>query len=143
MWGRRVLFDYKNRDGVRLQGILALPDDYKTGEKRPMIVSFYEKNSQNMHRYTPPSFVTGMGSMPVEALSRGYITMYADVHFRTGSSHSDMLEGVEAATKKVIELGLRRPEEGRACMGTATAARARRSSARGRRCSRRSAWAPA
>ncbi|MGH9202208.1 MAG: hypothetical protein ACRD2A_13350, partial [Vicinamibacterales bacterium] len=52
VWGRRVLFDYRNRDGVRLQGILALPDDYKAGEKRPMIVSFYEKNSQNMHRYT-------------------------------------------------------------------------------------------
>jgi dipeptidyl aminopeptidase/acylaminoacyl peptidase len=111
MWGRRVLFDYRNRDGVRLQGILALPDDYKTGEKRPMIVSFYEKNSQNMHRYTAPSFVTGMGTIPVEALSRGYITMYADVHFRTGSSHSDMLEGVEAATKKVIELGYADPKK--------------------------------
>ena len=111
MWGRRVLFDYKNKDGVRLQGILALPDDYKQGEKRPMIVSFYEKNSQNMHRYTPPSFVTGMGTIPVEALSRGYITMYADIHFRTGSSHSDMLEGVEAATRKVIELGYADPKK--------------------------------
>jgi hypothetical protein len=40
-WGRRVLFDFKNRDGLRLQGILALPDDYKPGEKRPMIVTFY------------------------------------------------------------------------------------------------------
>jgi len=111
MWGRRVLFDYKNKDGVRLQGILALPDDYKAGEKRPMLVSFYEKNSQNMHRYTPPSFITGMGSLPVEALSRGYITMLADIHFRTGSSHSDMLEGVEAATKKVIELGYADPKK--------------------------------
>jgi len=111
MWGRRVLFDYRNKDGVRLQGILALPDDYKAGEKRPMLVSFYEKNSQNMHRYTAPSFVTGMGSIPVEALSRGYITMYADVHFRTGSSHSDMLEGVEAATRKVIELGYADPKK--------------------------------
>ena len=111
MWGRRMLFDYRNRDGVRLQGILALPDDYKPGEKRPMIVSFYEKNSQNLHRYTPPSFVTGMGTIPVEALSRGYITMYADIHFRTGSSHSDMLEGVEAATKKVIEMGYADPKK--------------------------------
>ena len=111
MWGRRVLFDYRVRDGVRLQGILALPDDYQAGEKRPMIVSFYEKNSQNLNRYTPPSFVTGMGSIPVEALSRGYITMYADIHFRTGSSHSDMLEGVEAATKKVIGLGYADPKK--------------------------------
>jgi len=109
MWGRRILFDYENKDGVRLQGILALPDDYQQGERRPMLVSFYEKNSQNLHRYTAPSFMGGMGSLPVEALSRGYITMLADIHFRTGSSHSDMLEGVEAATQKVIELGYADP----------------------------------
>jgi dipeptidyl aminopeptidase/acylaminoacyl peptidase len=105
LWGRRVLFDYRNKDGKRLQGILALPDDYKDGEKRPMIVTFYEKNSQNMHRYNAPSYLTGMGSSAMEATSRGYITMLPDIHFRTGSSHSDMLECVEAAVRKVIELG--------------------------------------
>jgi dipeptidyl aminopeptidase/acylaminoacyl peptidase len=110
LWGRRILFDYKNRDGVRLQGILALPDDYKAGEKRPMLVTFYEKNSQNMHRYSAPSYLTGMGSIPIEALSRGYITMLPDIHFRTGSSHSDMLECVEAAVKKVIEMGYADPK---------------------------------
>ena len=104
-WGRRVLFDYKNRDGKRLQGILAIPDDYKAGEKRPMIVSFYEKNSQNMHRYSAPSYLTGMGGLPMQAVTEGYVTMMPDIHFRTGSSHSDMLECVEAATKKVIEMG--------------------------------------
>jgi dipeptidyl aminopeptidase/acylaminoacyl peptidase len=105
LWGRRILFDYKNKDGVRLQGILALPDDYKDGEKRPMLVTFYEKNSQNLHRYSAPAFLTGMGASPIEAVSRGYITMLPDIHFRTGNSHSDMLEGVEAATRRVIEMG--------------------------------------
>ncbi|HEX7122911.1 MAG TPA: prolyl oligopeptidase family serine peptidase, partial [Gemmatimonadaceae bacterium] len=109
MWGRRVLFDYTVR-GVRLQGILTLPDDYKPGEKRPMLVSFYEKNSQNLHRYGMPSFLTGMGSLPTEALSRGYITMLADVHYRTGSSHTDQLESVEAATRKVIAMGYADPK---------------------------------
>ena len=104
-WGRRILFDYKNKDGLRLQGILALPEDYKPGEKRPMIVTFYEKNSQGLHRYNMPSYLTGMGSSPMEAVSRGYVTMLPDIHFRTGSSHSDMLECVEAATRKVIEMG--------------------------------------
>ena len=109
-WGHRVLFDFKNKDGLRLQGILALPDDYKPGEKRPMMVNFYEDNSQNMHRYNAPSFLTGMGSSPMEAVSRGYITMLPDVHYHTGSSHSDQLECVEAATKKVIEMGYADPK---------------------------------
>jgi len=104
-WGRRILFDYKNKNGVRLQGMLAIPEDYKQGEKRPMIVNFYEKNSQNLNRYSSPSFLTGMGASPIEGLSRGYLMMVPDIYFNTGSSHSDMLECVEAATKKVIELG--------------------------------------
>ena len=109
VWGRRILFDYQNKDGVRLQGLLAIPDDYQPGQKRPMLVSFYEKNSQNLNRYPMPSYLTGMGSLPVEGLSRGYLLMLADVHFRTGSSHSDMLESVEAATRKVIEMGYADP----------------------------------
>ena len=70
LWGHRVLFDFKNKDGVRLQGILAVPDDYKPGEKRPMIVTFYEKNSQNMHVYTPPVYMVSMGRMPTQAIER-------------------------------------------------------------------------
>jgi dienelactone hydrolase len=105
LWGRRIQFDYKNKNGVRLQGILALPDDYKPGEKRPMIVTFYEKNSQNLNRYSAPSYLSSMGSSPIQAVSEGYLTMLPDIYFRTGASHSDMLECVEAATRKVIEMG--------------------------------------
>ena len=110
LWGHRLLFDFENKDGVRLQGILALPDDYQPGEKRPMLVAFYEKNSQNLHRYTAPSYLGGMGSSPTQAVSEGYLTMLPDVHFRTGASHSDMLECVEAAVQKVIEMGYVDPE---------------------------------
>jgi dipeptidyl aminopeptidase/acylaminoacyl peptidase len=110
LWGHRVLFDFKNKGGVRLQGILAIPDDYKPGEKRPMLVMFYEKNSQNMHIYSAPAYLPSMGRMPVQAVSDGYLTMLPDIHFRTGSSHTDMLECVEAATRKVIEMGYADPK---------------------------------
>jgi dipeptidyl aminopeptidase/acylaminoacyl peptidase len=110
LWGHRILFDYTNKDGQRLQGILAIPDDYKEGEKRPMIVIFYEKNSQNLHIYGAPAYLPSMGRMPVQATSNGYLAMLPDVHFRTGNSHSDMLECVEAATQKVIDMGYADPK---------------------------------
>lgn len=110
LWGHRLLFDYTNKDGKRLQGILAIPDDYQPGEKRPMIVIFYEKNSQNMHIYSAPAYLPSMGRMPMQATSNGYLAMLPDVHFRTGNSHSDMLECVEAATQKVIEMGYADPK---------------------------------
>lgn len=110
LWGHRLLFDYTNKDGKRLQGILAIPDDYQPGEKRPMIVIFYEKNSQNMHIYSAPAYLPSMGRMPMQATSDGYLAMLPDVHFRTGNSHSDMLECVEAATQKVIDMGYADPK---------------------------------
>ena len=84
-WGRRILFDYETHDGVRLQGILAIPYDYVEGEKRPMLVKFYEKNSQNLHSYPAP----GYRSSPnfAEYVSAGYLVMQPDIHFRTGPSH--------------------------------------------------------
>ena len=46
----------------------------------------------------------------MEAVSRGYLTMLPDVYFHTGMSHSDMLDAVEAATKKVIAMGYADPK---------------------------------
>ncbi len=108
LWGHRVLFEYTNNDGVRLQGTLAIPDDYQEGRKLPMIVRFYEKYSQDLHLYPTP----GYRHSPNFAgyVSNGYLIMQPDIHFRVGSSHSDMLECVEAATRKVIELGYADPD---------------------------------
>jgi dipeptidyl aminopeptidase/acylaminoacyl peptidase len=111
LWGHRILFDYKNKKGVRLQGTLAIPDDYKPGEKRPMLVNFYEKNSQNLNRYLAPSYLGSLGSLPMQAVSEGYLIMQPDIYFNGGSSHSDMLDCVEAAVKKVIEMGYVDPKK--------------------------------
>lgn len=110
LWGHRILFDFENRDGVRLQGILAIPEDHRPGERRPMLVNFYEKSSQNLHRYPAPSYMGSIGSVPVEAVSKGYLVMHPDIHFRTRTSHSDMLECIEAAVQKVIDMGYADPE---------------------------------
>jgi len=56
LWGRRILFDYTNKDELRLQGTLAIPEDYESGHQLPMLVNFYEKNSQNLHRHLAPSY---------------------------------------------------------------------------------------
>jgi dipeptidyl aminopeptidase/acylaminoacyl peptidase len=109
-WGHSVLFDFTDRYGHALQGLLWLPDDYRAGERRPTLVTFYEKNSQILNRYPMPELFVSMGRPTIEAVSRGYIVMIPDIWYNTGSSHSDQLDCVEAATRKVIELGYVDPE---------------------------------
>jgi dipeptidyl aminopeptidase/acylaminoacyl peptidase len=107
LWGHRILIDYTNASGLPLQGILAIPDNFEEGRKLPMIVRFYEKDSQNLHAYSVPVFSNRLNQSAY--VSNGYLVLLADIHFRVGSSHSDMLECVEAATRKVIEMGYADP----------------------------------
>jgi len=108
LWGTRILFDYTLADGTPLQGTLAIPEGYTPGDRLPMIVRFYEKYSQDLHLYPQPAYRHQPNFAGV--VSNGYLLMQPDVHFRIGSSHSDMLEAVEAATRKVIEMGYADPD---------------------------------
>jgi len=107
-WGHRILFDYKDKDGHKLQGTLAIPDDYKAGEKRPMLVDFYEKNSQNLNKYEAPRYANA--PQYVDYVSNGYLVMVPDIYYHTGRSHTDMLNSIEAAVRKVEELGYADPK---------------------------------
>ncbi|MDC0160664.1 prolyl oligopeptidase family serine peptidase [Gemmatimonadales bacterium] len=108
LWGSRILFDYALSDGTPLQGTLAIPEAFTEGEKLPMVVRFYEKYSQDLHLYPTPIFRHQPNFAGL--VSNGYLLMQPDVHFRIGSSHSDMLEAVEAATQKVIDMGYADPD---------------------------------
>ena len=108
LWGRRILFDYTTKDGIPLQGTLAIPEGHQPGQRLPMIVRFYEQASQDLHAHPTPQYRHQPNFAGV--VSRGYLLMQPDIHFRTGTTHSDMLESVEAATQAVIDLGYADPE---------------------------------
>ena len=97
LWGRMVLIDYRNKDGERLQGALAIPDSRKRDERMPMVVGFYEKSSQYLNEYERPAYASSSWHHLMDMVSGGYMMMYADIHFRVGSTMEDMLECVEAA----------------------------------------------
>ncbi len=103
-WGKRILIDYTNDDGVPLQGILSIPENYKKGQKLPMIVYTYEKLSNLRYHYALPHL---RGSSTPERLyvSEDYLFLMPDIHFNVGTPHSDMHECIDAAIQKVIELG--------------------------------------
>ena len=107
-WGHNILIEYTNKTGKRLQGVLMVPEEYKEGDKLPMLVDFYEKNSQNLYRFS--RLVYRDTPMFYKYVSNGYLVLLPDVHFNTRTTHSDMLDCVEAAVKEVIELGYADPE---------------------------------
>lgn len=107
-WGRRVLVDYTDKRGHKLQATLALPADYEEGKKYPMVIYFYEKMSQRHHQYSMPTY-DDRPHMSTYA-SNGYLVLMPDIIFDEGLPGSSALDDVTSAAQKVIDLGYADPE---------------------------------
>ena len=106
-WGRRLLVDYTNSKGQRLQGTLALPAGYEPGKQYPMIVYYYETVSNRHHEFSMPVY----DDRPhfSEYASDGYLVFMPDIVYEEGKPGSSALDCVTSGVKKVIELGYADP----------------------------------
>ncbi len=102
-WGRRVLVDFENSKGNRLQGTLALPANYEEGKAYPTIIYFYEKMSDRHHQYSMPVY-DDRPHMSTYA-SNGYMVFMPDIVFEEGRPGTSSLDAITAAANKLIELG--------------------------------------
>ncbi|WP_280764754.1 prolyl oligopeptidase family serine peptidase [Parabacteroides sp. PFB2-10] len=53
-WGTAELVSWTSLDGKRLEGVLCKPAGFDPTKKYPMIVNFYERNSENLYSYHMP-----------------------------------------------------------------------------------------
>lgn len=102
-WGERVLVEYENSRGIKLQGTLTLPANYEPGKKYPMIVYFYEKMSDRHHQYSMPVY-DDRPHMSTYA-SNGYLVLMPDNVYEEGRPGTSSLDCITSATQKVIDLG--------------------------------------
>lgn len=107
-WGSKVLIDYTNSKGDKLQGTLTLPPGYKKGKKYPMVVYFYEKMSNRHHRYYMPVYDDRPHGSTYA--SNGYLFFQPDNVYEEGKPGTSSLDCITSATQKVIDLGYADPE---------------------------------
>jgi dipeptidyl aminopeptidase/acylaminoacyl peptidase len=107
-WGSRVLVDYTDERGNKLQATLTLPAGYEQGKRYPMIVYFYELMSQRHHEFSLPVY-DDRPHMSTYA-SNGYLVLMPDIVYDVGYPGSSALDDVVAASKRVVELGYADPE---------------------------------
>jgi len=107
-WGRRILIDYTNSKGERLQGTLALPPDYEEGKQYPMVVYFYEKMSQRHHNYSMPVY----DDRPHASMytSNGYLFFMPDNVYEEGRPGTSSLDCITSAVQEVIDQGYADPD---------------------------------
>ncbi len=106
-WGRRVLVDFANSKGRKLQATLTLPADYEPGKKYPMLVYIYEKLSDTHHQFSMPVYDDRPHMS--EYASDGYLVLEPDIVYDIGHPGTSAVDCVTAAVKKVIDLGYADP----------------------------------
>lgn len=102
-WGTAELVNWISLDGKPLTGMLIKPENFDPSKKYPMIVNFYEKSSNRLHRHRAPSYGRSTINYPFYA-SRGYIIFNPDVYYRDGypgeSAFNCVIPGVTALIEK-------------------------------------------
>jgi dienelactone hydrolase len=108
-WGRSELIEYKNSHGNRLQGALFYPAGYDSAKKYPMVVYMYEKLSDTLHRYSPPS---ERNYYDVSVMnSHGYFVLEPDITFKPRDPGVSVVDCVTTAAKRVIQMGVIDPKK--------------------------------
>ena len=88
-----------DHEGRELRGLLVKPEGFDSTKQYPLIVNFYERSSQTLHRHRTP--VPGRSSINYPHYSsRGYVVFNPDVVYREGypgeSAYNCVMSGVSS-----------------------------------------------
>ncbi|MCB0474156.1 MAG: S9 family peptidase [Flavobacteriaceae bacterium] len=102
-WGTIELVKWISLDGKELTGMLVKPENFDPQKKYPMIVNFYERSSDQLHRHWAPS--PGRSTINYTFYtSRGYLIFNPDVSYRIGypgeSAYNCVLPGITSLIEK-------------------------------------------
>jgi dipeptidyl aminopeptidase/acylaminoacyl peptidase len=108
-WGTTRLVHWTSIDGERLDGILVRPDGFDPTRRHPMMVYFYERNSDGLHRHTPPR--PGGSSIGIAFYaSRGYVVFIPDIPYKVGYPGESAMNAVMPGVTHLIDQGFVDPE---------------------------------
>jgi dipeptidyl aminopeptidase/acylaminoacyl peptidase len=100
-WATAELVEWYSVDGIPLQGLLYKPSDFDPSQKYPMIVTFYEKDSDNLHAHHPPIPHRSV-VRPTFYASRGYVVFVPDIVYQVGYPGES---ATDCIVPGVLELG--------------------------------------
>ena len=103
-WGTAELVHWDSATGEELDGLLYKPDGFDAEKKYPLMVYFYERNSDNLHSYYTPAAGRSIINHSFY-VSRGYLLFVPDIPYRTGEPGPSAYDSVVPGVQNLIEQG--------------------------------------
>lgn len=103
LWGSAELVSWTSFDGTPLEGILYKPANFDPAKKYPMVVNFYERNSETLYQYRTPEAHRSTIDYHLY-LSNGYLVFNPDIRYRDGypgeSCYNCLMPGISMVESK-------------------------------------------
>jgi dipeptidyl aminopeptidase/acylaminoacyl peptidase len=104
LWGSVGLVSWTALDGQKLDGLLYKPENFDPTKKYPMLVYFYEKNSDNLNtHYTPRPSRSIIN--PAFCVSNGYVVFVPDITYKTGFPGKCAYNAIISGTLAMVDKG--------------------------------------
>lgn len=110
IWGTAQLVKWNSLDGVELEGVLYLPENFDPSLKYPMMVNFYDRNSNAFYSHRVPEAHRSTIDYHVYN-SSGYVIFNPDIVYKDGYPGESAFNAVMPGISKVIEMGFVNPKK--------------------------------
>jgi dipeptidyl aminopeptidase/acylaminoacyl peptidase len=104
LWGSAELVHWAGADGKPLDGLLYKPENFDPAKKYPMVVYFYERNSDLLYRYWQPAPSASTVNIPLY-VSQGYVVFVPDIRYRIGYPGQSAMDCIMPGVLKLISDG--------------------------------------
>ncbi|MBO4571806.1 MAG: S9 family peptidase [Bacteroidales bacterium] len=101
-WGTVELVSWTTDDGIRAEGLLFKPEDFNPAKKYPVIIYFYEKNSDGLYNVRTPAPSASTVNIPY-FVSNGYICFIPDIYYTDGHPGKSALKAILPACDMLCE----------------------------------------
>ena len=104
LWGDIQLHSWTSETGQKLDGLVVLPENFDPQKKYPLLVNFYERSSDRLHRHRAP-YANRSTINYTYYSSKGYVIFNPDVYYRIGYPGQSCYEAVVPGVQSLIEKG--------------------------------------
>ncbi|MCS7019372.1 MAG: prolyl oligopeptidase family serine peptidase [Cytophagales bacterium] len=109
LWGTVELVKWISNDGIPLEGLLYKPENIDPSKKYPMIVYYYERNSDNLYEHIPPSPGRSIINYTYY-VSNGYVVFVPDIVYKIGYPGESAYNCIMPGIMKVLSKGFVDPQ---------------------------------
>ncbi|MCF6342356.1 MAG: prolyl oligopeptidase family serine peptidase, partial [Bacteroidales bacterium] len=102
LWGTVELVNWRTFNGDSLSGLLYKPADFDPNKKYPMLVYFYERYTDRLHRHYVPKPIRSVINFTYYT-SNGYLIFIPDIVYKTGYPGPSAYDCIVSGTQAMLE----------------------------------------